>query len=112
MVVGIAARKDGEHGVEEEIGPEYTGEDEHEREPGRGNRHGNSPPGDDGEGASQPPNLPRQSRRTRGQGATEAGDNAGDGVSDQDASGDGDGDHDDGDGSDSDDDDFYSRPSK
>ena len=112
LVVAIAAREDGEHGVEEEIGPDYTGEDEDEREPGRGNRHGNSRPGDDAEGASQPSNLPRQSRSTGGEGAREAGDNAGDGGSDQDAGGDGGGDDDDGDGSDGDDDDFYSRPSK
>jgi hypothetical protein len=115
LVVAVAATEDSEHGVEEEIGPDYTGEDEDERELGRGNRHGNSRPGDDGEEASQPSSLPRQSRGTGGRGAMEAGDNTGDGGSDQDAGGnggDGGGDNDDDDDGDGGDDDLYSRPSK
>ena len=132
LVVAVAATEDSEHGVEEEIGPDHTSEDEDEQEPRRGNHHGNSRSGDGGdggEGASQPTGLPTQSRRTGGGGATEAGDNSGDGGSGQgqDAGGDGDGgdggggdggDNADGgnnnNGNDSDggDDDLYSHPSK
>ena len=121
LVVAVAATEDSEHGVEEEIGPDHTSEDEDEQEPRRGNHHGNSRSGDGGdggEGASQPTGLPTQSRRTGGGGATEAGDNAGDGGSGQgqDAGGDGGGgdggDNDDGNDGDGGDDDLYSRPSK
>ena len=42
LVVAVAATEDSEHGVEEEIGPDHTSEDEDEQEPRRGNYHGNS----------------------------------------------------------------------
>ena len=121
LVVAVAATEDSEHGVEEEIGPDHTSEDEDEQELRRGNHHGNSRSGDGGdggEGASQPTGLPRQGRSTGGGGATEAGDNSRDGGSGQgqDAGGNGGGgdggDNDDGNDGDGGDDDLYSRPSK
>ena len=53
-----------------------------EREPGRGNRPGNSRPEDRGEGPSRPSGLSGQSGSPSGEGATRAGDNAGNGSSD------------------------------
>jgi len=52
LVVAIDAESDENHGVEGEIGPDYTGEEEDEREPRRNNRPEN--PGHGGEGPSQP----------------------------------------------------------
>ena len=46
LVVDIAAESDQNHEVSEEIMSNYTREDEDEREPGRGNRPGNSRPED------------------------------------------------------------------
>ena len=114
LVVGIAAEYDQNHGVSEEIMPDYTGEDENEREPGRGNRPGNSRPEDSGEGLSRPSSLSGESRSPAGEGAAGAGDNAGDGGSGQsgdDDDGNSDGDSDRDGGGNNNDDDLYSRPS-
>ena len=78
LVVAMAAESDQNHGVSEEIMPDYTGEDEDEWEPGRGNRPRNSRPEDRGEGPHQPQGLPGQNRRPGGEGAAGAGDNGGD----------------------------------
>ena len=111
LVVAMAAESDQNHGVSEEIMPDYTGEDEDEREPGRGNRPGNSRPEDRGEGPPQPPGLPGQNRSPGGEGAAGAGDNGGDGGSGQGGDDDGNGNGDDGgDGGGNNDDDLYSRP--
>jgi len=48
LVVAIDAESDENHGVEEEIWPDYTGEEEDEREPRRNNRP--EPPGTVGKG--------------------------------------------------------------
>jgi len=112
LVVAIDAESDENHGVEEEIGPDYTGEEEDKREPRRNNRPEN--PGHGGEGPSQPSTRPRPSRKGKER-AIDTGDNDGDGDSDQDGN-----DHDDGDDDDSNDDDdgdggnddLYSRPGK
>ena len=114
LVVGIAAESDQHHGVSEKIMPDYTGKDEDEWEPGRGNRPGNSRPEDSGEGPSRPSGLSRQSRSPGGEGAAWVGDNAGDGGSGQsgdDNNGDSDGDNDRDGGRNNNDDDLYSRPS-
>ena len=50
----MAAESDQNHGVSEEIMPDYTREDEDEGEPGRGNTLGNSTPEDGGEGPPGP----------------------------------------------------------
>ena len=111
LVVAMAAESDQNHGVSEEIMPDHTGEDEDEREPGRGNRPGNSRPEDRGEGPPQPPGLPGQNRSPGGEGAAGAGDNGGDGGSGQGGDDDGNGNGDDGgDGGGNNDDDLYSRP--
>ena len=114
LVVGIAAESDQDQGVSEEIMPYYTGENEDEREPGRGNRPGNSRTDNSREGPSQPSGLSGQSRSPGGERAARAGDNVGNGGSGQS------GDDDDGDsigdserdgGGNNNDDDLYSRPS-
>jgi len=61
LVVAIDAESDENHGVEEEIGPDYTGEEEDEREPRRNNHPEN--PGHGGEGPSPPSTPPRPSRK-------------------------------------------------
>ena len=107
LVVAMAAESDQNHGVSEEIMPDYTGEDEDEREPGRGNRPGNLRPEDRGEGPLQPPGLPGQNRSPGGEGAPGAGDNGGDGGSGQGGDDHGNGNGDDGgDGGGNDDDDL------
>ena len=114
LVVGIAAECDQNHRISEEIMPDYTGEDEDEREPGRGNRPGNSRPEDSGEGLSQPSSLSGQSRSPGGEGAAGAGENARDGGSRQscdDDDGNSDGDSDRDGGSNNNNNDLYSRPS-
>ncbi|CUS07052.1 unnamed protein product [Tuber aestivum] len=95
LVVAIPAVEDLDHFVQEEIGPDYTGEDEDERELGRDNRPSNSGPEDNGEGPSQPSDLPRTKESTGGGGATEVGDKGKDVAS----------------GQNDNDDDLYSRPS-
>ena len=114
LVVGIAAERDQNHGISEEIMPDYTGEDEDEREPGRGNRPGNSRPEDSWEAPSRPSGLSGQSRSPGGEGAAGDGDNAGDGGSGQsgdDDDGDSDGDSDRDGGGNNNNNDLYSRPS-
>ena len=114
LVVGIAAESDQNYRILEEIMPDYTGKDEDEREPGRGNRPGNSRPEDGGEGPSWPSGLSGQSRSHGGEGAAGAGDNAGDGGSGQsgdDDDGDSDGDSDRDGGGNNNNNDLYSRPS-
>ena len=114
LVVDIAAESDQNHEVSEEIMPDYTGEDQDEREPGRGNRPGNSRPEDSGEGPSRPSGLSGQSRSPSEDGAAGAGDNAGDGDSAQsgdDYDGDSDGDSDRDGGGNNNNNDLYSRPS-
>ena len=61
LVVVIDAESDENHGVEEEIGPDYTGEEEDEWEPRRNNcpEH----PGYGGEGPSYPSTRPTPSRK-------------------------------------------------
>jgi len=112
LVVAIDAESHENHGVEEEIGPDYTGKEEDEREPRRNNRPEN--PGHRGEGPSQPSTWPRPSRKGTER-AIDTGDNDGDGSWDQDGNDHDDGDDDDGDDDDDDDggnDNLYSRPGK
>jgi len=117
LVVAIDAESDENHGVEEEIRPDYTSEEEDEPEPWRINRPENPGPG--GEGPSQPSTQPRPSRKGKER-AIDTGDNDGDGDSDQDGNDHDYGDNDDGDDDDGDDDDYgdggnddlYSRPGK
>ena len=106
----MAAESVQNHGVSQEIMPEYTGEDEDKREPGRGNRPGNSRPEERGEGATQPPGLPGQNKSPGGEGATGAGDNGGDGGSGQGGDDDGNGNGDDGGDGGGNNDDLYSCP--
>ncbi|KAG0635010.1 hypothetical protein HOY80DRAFT_1004650 [Tuber brumale] len=91
LVVAIPAVEDLDHFVEEEIGPDYNGEDEDERQLGRDN----SGPEDNGEGPSQPSDLPRTKESTGGGGAMEVGDKGKDVAS----------------GQNDNDDDLYSHPS-
>ena len=114
LVMAIAAESDQNHGVSEEIMPDYTGEYEEEREPGRGNWPGNSRPEDNGDGHSRPSGLSRQSRSPGGEGAAWAGDNTGDedsGQSGEYDNGDGDSASDGDGGGNNNDDDLYSCPS-
>ena len=114
LVVGIAAESDQNHGVSEEIMRDYTGEDEDEPEPGRGNRPGNWRAEDSGEGLSRPSGLSGQIRSPGGEGAAGAGDNTRDGGSGQsgdDDDGDSDDDSDKDSGGNNNDDDLYSCPS-
>jgi len=76
LVVAIDAESNENHGVDEEIGPDYTGEEEDEREPRRNIRPKN--PGHGGEGPSQPSTRPRPSRKGKER-AIDTGDNDGDG---------------------------------
>ncbi|KAG0133819.1 hypothetical protein HOY82DRAFT_603468 [Tuber indicum] len=97
MVVAIAAQGDMDHGAEDEIRPDYPGEDEDEEELGRGNRCGNPGPEeleDSGEGPSQPSD-------------SEDGDECNGGNVGEDSD-----DGDDGDDGDDNDDDLYSRPNR
>ncbi|KAG0643367.1 hypothetical protein HOY80DRAFT_1033408 [Tuber brumale] len=64
LVFEIPPVEDLDHFVEEEIGPDYTGEDEDERELGRDN----SEPEDNGKRPSQPSDLPRTKESTGGGG--------------------------------------------
>jgi len=59
LVVAIDAESDVNHVVEEEIGPDYTGEEEDEQEPRRNNHPQN--PGHGGEWSSQASTWPRPS---------------------------------------------------
>jgi len=110
LVVAIDAESDQNHGVEEEIGPDYTSEEEDMREPRWNNRPEN--PGHGGVGPSQPSTQPRPSRKGKER-AIDTRDNDGDGDSDQDGNHHDDGDddhgHDDYDG-DGGNDDLYSCP--
>jgi len=112
LVVAIDAESDDNHGVEEEIGTDLTGEEKDEREPPRNNRPDN--PGHGGDGPSQPSTRPRPSRKGKER-AIDTEDNDGDGDSDQDGNDHDDGDDDDGDNDDDGDggnDDLYSHPGK
>ena len=115
LVVAIDAESDENHGVEEEMGPDYTSEEEDEREPRRKNCLKN--PGHGREAPSQTSTRPSPSRKGK-EPAIDSGDNHGDRDLDEDAN-----DHDDGDDVDCDDDDhsddgdagsddWYSRPEK
>jgi len=121
LVVAIDAESDENHWVQEEVGPDYTGEEEDEREPPRNNRPEDL--GHGGEGPSQPSTRPRPSQpstrprpsRKGKERAIDTGDNDGDGDLDQDGNDHDDGDEDDGDDDDDGDggnDDLYSRPGK
>ncbi|KAG0125069.1 hypothetical protein HOY82DRAFT_617162 [Tuber indicum] len=123
MVVAVAAEGDMDHRVEDEIGTDYTGEDEDEEELGRGNGCGNLGPEeleDSGEGPSQPSGMPRQTRSTSWGRSIEAGGTTRDEGSGQDSDDGDDGkggnegedsdDGDNGDNGDDNDNDLYSRP--
>jgi len=112
LVVAIDAESDENHGVEEEIGPDYTGKEEDEWELPRNNRPEN--PGHGGEGPSQPSTRLRPSRKGKER-AIDTGDNDRDGDTDQDGNDHDNSDDDDGDDNDDGDDgndDLYSRPGK
>ena len=94
--------------------PDYTGDDENEQEPGRGNRRGNSRPEESEEGPSRPWSLSGQSRSHGGEGAAGADDNARDGglgQSGDDDDGDSDGNSNRDGGGNNSNNDLYSRPS-
>jgi len=117
LVVAIDAESDENHGVEEEIGLDYTCEQEDWQELRRNNHPEN--PGHGGEGPSQLSTHLRPLRKGKDR-AMDAGDNDGDGHSDQDGNDHNDGDDDDGDYDDCEDDDdgdggnddLYSHPGK
>jgi len=88
FVEAISARADYNHLVEEEIGPDYTGEDE--RGPGSNNRPRNTGRGNNGEGPSRPSRRSGELMSQGGGGTTGAGDNRGVGGSRQDDDSDGD----------------------
>jgi len=117
LVVAIDAERDENHGVEEEIGPDCTGEEENKQELQRNNCPAN--PRHSGEGPSWPSTRPRSSRKGK-EGAIDTGDNDSDGDSDQDGNHHDDAEDDNGEDDNGDDDDngdggnddLYSRPGK
>ena len=109
--IAMAAESDQNHRVSEEIMSDYSGENENQRKPGRGNCPGKSRPDDRGERPPQRLSLPGQNRIPSGEGAPRAGDHGKDRGSGQSGDDDGNGNGDDGgDGCSDNDDDLYSSP--